>query len=256
MENKVKEKYTYKEILLAIREESLKNQKLLQELSELISIEKNVGKYHFDDKLSCDSEPYKILLVIDTIQKKQSKLKEIFNKITEYRFARATLNKFQMYLVNSENGNNSFELKYTDGLTEDYFGSIEILDNVRFERIIDELKNSKLSKITEKGIHIDDNIFVEIADFIGIVNGKNSIHYASGVDGLKIELTDKGFDDILNTEISSSLLSNEVIDLINNADNNEVDIEFVESKGVPYNYYLFNECDEKIVLKRKSFIKK
>lgn len=253
MENKVKEKYTYKEILLAIREETLKNQKLLQELSELISIEKNVGKYHFDDKLSCDSEPYKILLVIDTIQKKQSKLKEIFNKITEYKFARASANKFQMYLVNSENGNNSFELKYTDGLTDDYFGCIEILDNERFERIINELKNSRLSKITEKGIHVDDNLFVEIADFIGVVNGKNSIHYARGIDGLKVELTDKGFYEILNTEISSSLLSNEVIDLVNNANNNEINIEFVESKGVPYNYYLFNECDEKIILKRKPF---
>jgi hypothetical protein len=256
MEKEEKQYFTYKEILLAIREQVLKNEKLLKELNKLISIEKNVGSYRFDDKLRGESQSYKIRLIADEITKSRSTIKVLFNRLTDYKFDRASINKFHMYNVVDTNGKYNLKLVYTSNLDKDYFGTIEILDEEKFASIINELNNSKLSKITEKGIHVNNNLFIQISDFIGIVNGKNSIHYAGGIDGLKVELTDKDFYDVLNAEISASLLPNEVIDLISNSNYNEIDIKFIESKGVPYNYYRFNESGQKLILERKPFRKK
>lgn len=93
MENTKETSYTYKQILLSMREEVLKNEKLLKELRDLIAIEKNAGSYHFNENLRPGYE-FQIRLVIDEIEKRQSLLKELFNKITDYRFARASIRKF------------------------------------------------------------------------------------------------------------------------------------------------------------------
>lgn len=252
MENLEKTSYTYKEILLALREEVLKNEKLLKELEQLVSIEKNAGAYRFIDTLKFEAEPYKIILVIDEVQKRQSKLKMLFNKLTDYKFARASISKFQQYDVIENNGSYDFEMTYTYNLDADYFGKIEIIDLEKFADLINELSNSMLSQVTQQGIHINEDLFFEISHYPLILNGNNLIHYVSSLDVLRLELSDKTFDEMLSTEISSSLLSDEMIELINNYSGNKIDIEFQEDKKVSNNCYKVNEEGKKLVLTRKK----
>lgn len=248
MENFEKTHYTYKEILLAMREKVLKNEKLLKELRDLIAIEKNAGSYHFNENLRPGYE-FQIRLVIDEIEKRQSLLKEFFNKLTDYKFARASIRKFHMY--NVDNNENGYVLKLVyNTLEEDYFGKIDIVDIERFTSIINELNNSKLSKINNRGIHVDENLYLELSDAIAIVSGKNVIHYAKGIDGLRMKLVDKSFEEMLNTNVSSSVLPEEVISIINDSSYTDasIDSQLIESKD--YNYYSFNEDGQKLVLSK------
>ena len=82
-----KEIYTYKQILLCIREEIIKNRILLKELSDLIVIEKNAGSHCFCNYLKNEEDAYKIKLTIEEIKKRQSFLELLFNKLTKYKFS-------------------------------------------------------------------------------------------------------------------------------------------------------------------------
>lgn len=245
--------YTYKQLLLALREQIIKNRILLKELNDLVEIEKNVGSYHFDDRLRDDvNDTYNIKLIIDEIQKRQSSLKKIFNKLTNYKFARASINKFQTYFVVNNNDEYNFELEHSYNLEKHYFGTIKITDKEKFNSIMSELNNSKLSNISEKGIHVDKNLYIGISSFIEIMSGLNSVHYVDSMDCINISLNDKNFEEILNTKISSDLLDDEVIELIETSSYNDSDIEFVEGKKRNNNYYKFIENEKKLVLEQKQ----
>ena len=233
--------YTYKQLLLALREEILKNKILLDELNNLVTIEKNVGSYHFDDLLKNDlNGTYNIKLVINEIEKRKSALKKLFNKITNYKFARASTNKFQTYLVVNNDDEYTFKLEHSNNLEKHYFGKIKITDKEKFKSIMNELNNSKLSNIRQKGIHMDKNIYIGISNYIEIMSGINSAHYVDSMDCLSIDLNNIDFDELLNTKISSDLLDNEVIDIIETSTYKDSDIEFIKEKKHHNNYYKFN----------------
>ena len=248
-----KEQYTYKEILLAFREELLKNQILLDELKSLIAIEKNAGYYRFDDRLKNDSnDTYGIKLVIDEIQKRQLSLRKIFNKLTNYKFARASINRFQTYCVDNNNGKYTFELEYSWNLEEDYFGMIKITNDEKFSSIIKELNSSKLSNIIQEGIRIEDNLFLGISSYVELSNGRNTINYRVDLDSLKIDLTDKIFEEMMNTTFDASLLSHEVLEVLETSAYKDYVIKFDDSEKSRDGYYKFNEVKTKeIILSNK-----
>lgn len=251
---KYKKQYTYKEILLAFREELLKNKILLDELKKLTTIEKNAGTYYFMDYLKYDYEPYKVRLIINELEKRQSKLRSFLDKLTNYQFARGTNYKCQNFNVLNEKGKIDFDLVYSTGFGMDnflglgYFGEIKIEDSVKFNEILNNLNNSKIAKIKNDGIHTNNGLFLGISSYVEFLNGRNIMHYNVGTDSLKIDLLDKSFEKMMNTPIDTSLLSNEVLDIIEGSSYKDYDIRFEDDKKSKDHYYKFNEHGKSIVL--------
>lgn len=246
-----KEIYTYKQILLCIRDEIIKNRILLKELSDLIVIEKNAGSHCFCNYLKNEEDVYKIKLTIEEIKKRQSFLELLFNKLTKYKFVKEKTSKIQSYFMIDDNGEYKFKLSYSDELEKNYFGSIKIVDKEKFNSIINELYSSKLAKITCKTLRLNNNLHVDISERLEIFDDKNSVSYFEENDSLNVDLYNKSLYKMLNTEIDSSLLSDEVIDLINCSSYKDYDIEIEKSKSEHNSYYEFDEIDNKIVLKKR-----
>lgn len=245
--------YTYKEILLAIREQVLINEKLLNELKGLISIEKNAGTYSICEALKADLDmftlQYRIFLEINALEEKQSKLKKILNELTNYKFSKYKPGGYHIYnFVHAGKDYNYFSLTDTHILDDDYFGKIEITDKEKFDDIIVQLYNSRLAKISEEGIHITDDSYLGIGNYIELINKDKYIYYYNQKDALKTNLNDDTFYDIMNTEVNSTLLSNELINILEGSKYKDADIQFVNNENV-HHFYKFEENGKSITLK-------
>ena len=110
----MKEKYTFKEILLSLSEEIIKNDMLINELNKLVFIDNSNISYEFRDILPKDKESfYRIIFLIEELQKKQNILKRLMDKILIHTsFCRASISRFQSYGIVKENDRYIFNLNY------------------------------------------------------------------------------------------------------------------------------------------------
>lgn len=148
-----KDTYTFSEVLFGLREEYLKNQELLDELENYISITGDkFDSYGFS--LGESLRGYNIIRL--DIVKKQSEIKEIIDHISFEVFNRATYcEPFQM-VKNGENGQYFGPDDYTCFTPETHY-NVEITDPKAFKELTDEINNTRLMK--QKGSHIDINSF-------------------------------------------------------------------------------------------------
>jgi len=242
--------YTYKEILLALREQMLINQKLLNQLKGLITIEKKAGTYYFYEILQSKNDmfynPYNIYLHINVIEGRQSKLKKIINEITHYKF----LKKYELggYHTYRLDDNQFFHLTAKNHLEDYYFGEIKITDKEKFDDIAVQLYNSKLSKLMQEGIHVTDDLYLGIDQYIEIAKEHNLVFYQFLNDGIKTNINDESFIDILNTKIDSALLYNELINILEGSNYKDADVQFTNNNDLNH-LYKFEENGKSITLK-------
>lgn len=246
-------KYTFKEILLALREEILKNESLINQLNNLIKVDNENVTYSFSELLKKDDTPYHIILTIDELEQKQSLLKSLLNKLLiNTSYYRVSIPRFCRYDVVEENKNYKLNLSHNE-LEKNDLGKVTIIDKEKFAEIVNQLKNSKLSTIEHKGIHISNQLYLEIAHFALVQKEKDSICYWPGNDGLHLTFNGGDFQDVLNTEIDASILSDELKALIDNSDFKSVDVELINERKNKYNgIYDITEKNRKLILTRKK----
>ncbi len=262
-----KNTYLFSEIIIGLRDEYLKNQKLLNELDKYIKIsDDKMCKYIF-----CKTSPYSHSNEIFMfILKEQNKLEKILNYIG-YRFLSAPCHYTSpLYLLKKENDMYNFKF-VNNTLPKNNKYNIEVINKKEVSEIADEINNSLLMQtkcifepiskfqslsITLRGIDL-------IGNFEDLNIDSSYIHYNSNKDtiavcpGVKpgIFLIDK----YLKTRIPKEIIPEEYRKIID--DNLEKHYNFnfdVFDIGCPLNKKTelsINEVNNKIVLQKKKTLK-
>lgn len=254
----MKKDYLLKDIILGLREEYLRNRKLLDELLACMNFKSKSSNYDFYQRLKIENSNYEIYLLVEHLKKRQIKIKNIFESLNFINpVLRITfLEIYNLKVVNDEiNFIYNAEMSNTDIRTKGE--ELYIEDKYNFLNIYSKLIYSKLSGINKQDIS-EDNISVlslESNSFSlnkyseKIENWKRIFSYYPKGDGIYFRRTieDKQLLNILNTKINSNNLSEEIITLLDSKIFKDVLLNNRKFDG----FYGFEELSSNLILRKK-----
>lgn len=240
------QKYTYKEILIGLREEYLKNQAILNKLKTLVNVypKEKINDYKFH--LGINNDKTELMFYIET-------KKKFLENIMDF--------------INEENANHLFKTpvfwnnngKYSIGINE-FYASIKDSNNLEFDTLVKKLINSNFSN----NIYLDHAIesinghvnFLNITPSgINVISPEYELFYLSLEDRLVLVNDTKSLDyNILTKAMNSSYPSDKFNDyhreIIENTPNLDKDLIIDDNIELTSHEYIISN-GKKLILTKK-----
>ena len=269
--------YTYQEILLALREEYVKNQILLDKLSTYIKINgngKRVGDINLEANLISKNERYALSRIRLIIRERQNLLKRIFNElkycISCYNWNGEFSDKVCFEIKENKKSGYHFAREKNEYVpfNEGFNPFVSITRQNDFDSIINEILNSKIMSLTSKCLLINslqkltiDGSGISLrtdTDNFGIFNSDAfslGLVYDSRRDILRFNCESDNWyyilTELLKTEIPSYKIPNSYKLIIDSSISATKLIRVDERECDGSNLeFMFEEYPNKIVLKR------
>lgn len=265
----MKKYYKYGELILALREEYQECKNLLEELNGCINIKSDNSNFYFTGSLpgdygNQDLNDRKIRLFVE------KRYLDILKKIQNLRYNWSGKFLYSAFFSVNKKDNGLYEIKYDNLLTtidrKKYIPEVEIINQVKFSELIDELFSVDLMQLKQGYFfHNFDSISLDFdyAD-ISTTLGDTFINW-SGIDDTFMYIMRKDrnpaptIEDILTLEMPADKISPEWLKLLEKHENDfdddlyfKVDKDFQKRQGFLQISDIENKKLVKLLIKEKQ----